>query len=188
MNGDRCDTTPNAGAHWASRPVPSDPGMERNRSCDADWTMTSDPFDLDRFIVAQSLTYEAALAELRAGAKRSHWMWFVFPQFAGLGSSSMAVRYAVRSLDEARAYVRHPVIGSRLRECVEAMQSLDHTTADAVLGAVDAAKFRSSLTLFQEAGGGRLFASALERWFGGAVDDATLALIAELQRANRSSN
>lgn len=162
--------------------------MERYRRYNAEGTMTTDPFDLDRFIVAQSGTYDAALAELRAGTKRSHWMWFVFPQFAGLGSSPMAVRYAIRSLEEARAYLGHQVLGSRLRECVEAMQGLSNTTADDVLGVVDAAKFRSSLTLFHEAGGGLLFASALERWFGSTADDATLALIAKLARADGSSN
>jgi uncharacterized protein (DUF1810 family) len=132
-------------------------------------------FDLDRFVTAQATTYDGALAEIRRGAKRSHWMWFVFPQIAGLGSSDMARRYAIASLDEARAYLAHPVLGGRLRESVGALQDLTGTTADAVFGAVDAMKLRSSLTLFAEADGGALFVAALQRWFGGEPDPATVA-------------
>lgn len=142
--------------------------------------MTED-FDLDRFSAAQADTYETALAELRRGAKRTHWMWFVFPQVAGLGHSGMAVRYAIRSLEEARAYLAHPVLGPRLRECVEALQDLTGTTAEAVLGGIDAVKLRSSLTLFIEAGGGPLFVVALERWFDGVPDEATLDQLARGQ-------
>lgn len=134
-------------------------------------------FDLDRFVTAQADTYEAALAEIRRGAKRGHWMWYIFPQIAGLGSSDMARHYAIASLDEARAYLAHPLLGSRLRECVGALQDLTGTTATAVFGGIDAAKLRSSLTLFAEAGGGPLFAAALDRWFDGEADPATLARI-----------
>lgn len=137
----------------------------------------TDPFNLDRFLAAQVDAYETALSEIRRGAKRSHWMWFIFPQIAGLGSSPMAQRYAISSLDEARAYLAHPVLGPRLRTCVEALQDRTDATAEAVFGQVDAMKLRSSLTLFREAGGGALFAAALDRWFGGDPDPATLTIL-----------
>jgi uncharacterized protein (DUF1810 family) len=139
--------------------------------------MTSDIFDLDRFVSAQEATHEGALAEIRRGRKRGHWMWFIFPQLAGLGRSAMAQHYAIRSLDEARAYLGHPVLGPRLHACVEALQDLDHGSADSVFGEVDAMKLRSSLTLFEAAGGERLFSAALERWFEGHRDEATLSLL-----------
>src|ERR1700712_832791 len=109
----------------------------------------SDPFELSRFVEAQSSSYPDALEELRAGEKRSHWMWFVFPQIAGLGTSPMARRYAIVSLDEARAYRAHPLLGARLRECVAALHDLPQMSAEDVFGAVDAVKLRSSLTLFE---------------------------------------
>lgn len=137
----------------------------------------TDPYDLERFVAAQSGSYDAALGEIRRGAKRSHWMWYIFPQIAGLGRSDMAKRFAIRSLDEARAYLANPVLGARLRECVAALQDLTGVTAEAVFGDIDATKLRSSLTLFDEAGGGALFAAALERWFGGARDQATLEIL-----------
>lgn len=139
--------------------------------------MMSAKFDLDRFVMAQAATYEMALAEIRRGAKRSHWMWYIFPQIAGLGSSDMARHYAIASLDEARAYLAHPLLGTRLRECVGALQDLTGTTVSAVFGEIDAMKLRSSLTLFAEAGGGPLFPAALNRWFDGEADPATLARI-----------
>src|SRR6478609_10952008 len=115
--------------------------------------MTDDAFDLDRFVRAQNSagTYAAALGELRAGAKRGHWMWFVLPQVAGLGHSETARLYAVSGLPEARAYLRHPVLGPRLRECAEALAALGTTDAAEVLGSVDATKLRSSMTLFERA-------------------------------------
>lgn len=125
---------------------------------------------LDRFIVAQDTVYDVALAEIRRGRKSTHWMWFIFPQIEGLGRSEMARRYAIRSLDEARAYLAHPVLGARLRECVATLQSLSGTTAKAIFGEIDAVKLRSSLTLFVEAGGGEPFTAALDRWFNGAAD------------------
>jgi len=134
-----------------------------------------DPFDLKRFVTAQDASYDAALGEIRRGAKRSHWMWYIFPQIAGLGTSAMAVRYAIRSLDEARAYLAHPMLGARLRDCVAALQDLTGTTAEKVFGGIDAIKLRSSLTLFEAAGGGALFGAAIDRWFDGERDDATLA-------------
>ncbi|OYY90801.1 MAG: calpastatin [Sphingomonas sp. 28-66-16] len=135
------------------------------------------PYDLDRFIAAQAGSYEAALSEIRRGAKRSHWMWYIFPQIAGLGRSHMAQRYAIRSLDEARAYLAHPTLGPRLRTCVETLQDLTIPTAEAVFGQVDAMKLRSSLTLFRAADGGDLFAAALDRWFSGAPDPATFEIL-----------
>jgi len=136
-----------------------------------------DAYDLDRFVIAQSGSYETALGEIRRGAKRTHWMWYIFPQIAGLGSSAMARRYAIGSLDEARAYLAHPVLGARLRECVAALQDLTGTTAETVFGEIDAIKLRSSLTLFIEAGAGALFGAAFERWFDGERDPATLRLL-----------
>lgn len=132
-----------------------------------------DPFELQRFIDAQATSYDMALAEIRRVAKRSHWMWFIFPQVAGLGSSAMAQRYAIGSLDEARAYLAHPVLGVRLRACVAALQDLTGTTAEPVFGSIDAVKLRSSLTLFVKAGGEPLLEAALMRWSGGP-DQATL--------------
>jgi uncharacterized protein (DUF1810 family) len=136
----------------------------------------SDPLDLDRFVDAQGDTHEVALAEIRRGAKRTHWMWFIFPQLAGLGHSEMARRFAIASLEEARAYLAHPVLGPRLDACVAALQGLEDTTAERVFGAVDAVKLRSSLTLFCAAGGGAVFEAAVERWFGGK-DPRTVALL-----------
>ena len=136
----------------------------------------TDCFDLDRFLDAQAGSYETVLAEIHRGAKRSHWMWYIFPQLAGLGHSATAQRYAIGSIEEARAYLRHPLLCTRLRECVTALQELTGSTADSVLGPVDAMKLRSSLTLFSEAGGGPLFAAALDRWCGGP-DPKTLDLL-----------
>lgn len=139
--------------------------------------MSTDPHNLARFVAAQQDSFDAALEEIRRGRKRSHWMWFIFPQIAGLGRSPMAQHYALQSLDEARAYLAHPVLGASLCACVEALQTLDDTSAEAVFGPIDAIKLRSSLTLFDQAGGGAPFAAALDRWFGGTRDPATLALL-----------
>jgi len=136
----------------------------------------TDPYDLARFVTVQANTYEAALDELRRGRKRSHWMWFVFPQLRGLGRSAMAERYGIVSLDEARAYLAHRLLGARLRACVAALQDHVGLTAVEVFGEVDAVKLRSSLTLFAQAGGEALFQAALEHWCG-APDPATLALL-----------
>ncbi len=139
--------------------------------------MKTAPFKLDRFIAAQAESYDGALAEIRRGRKRGHWMWFIFPQLAGLGHSATARHFSLASLDEARAYLDHPILGERLRACVEALQDLEQSDAEAVFGVIDAMKLRSSLTLFVLAGGGRLFEAALDRWFDGRRDDATLALL-----------
>lgn len=136
------------------------------------------PFGLGRFVAAQEDIYETALAEIRRGGKRTHWMWFIFPQLRGLGHSAMAQKYGIGSLEEARAYLDHPVLGSRYRECVAALQDLIDTNADEVFGRTDAMKLRSSLTLFGEASGSALIRAALERWFKGAPDEATLRMLA----------
>jgi uncharacterized protein (DUF1810 family) len=136
----------------------------------------TDPHDLDRFVRAQARgsTYDAALAELRAGHKRSHWMWFVFPQIAGLGQSPTSRMYAIASLQEARAYLAHPVLGVRLLECAQALLGLQGVSAEQVFGGIDAIKLRSSMTLFMRAQPSqRLFADVLERYFGGRPDAAT---------------
>ena len=136
----------------------------------------NDPYDLQRFVDAQDRggTYDGALAELRDGRKTSHWMWFVFPQITGLGSSPMAQRYAISSLDEARAYLAHPVLGDRLRESARALTGLDTRSPDEVLGGIDAMKLRSSMTLFTRAAPDEpLFAQVLDQYFGGDADDAT---------------
>jgi uncharacterized protein (DUF1810 family) len=132
--------------------------------------------DLARFLRAQDEgdTYERALAELRAGHKRTHWMWFVFPQIAGLGSSAMAREYAIGSLAQARAYLEEPVLGARLRECARALLSLGDISAEEVLGPVDALKLRSSMTLFAIADPGEpLFGEVLGRYFDAAFDERT---------------
>lgn len=135
-----------------------------------------DPFNLERFVDAQEDVYATALAEIRAGAKSSHWMWFIFPQLAALGQSATAKRYGIESIEEARAYLEHPVLGTRLRECMKALQALPAGKAEQVFGPIDALKLRSSLTLFDAAGGGPQFAAALNRWFG-CADTKTLALL-----------
>lgn len=134
----------------------------------------NDPYVLERFVAAQAASYDTALDEIRHGSKRSHWMWYVFPQVAGLGHSGMAQRYAIGSLDEARAYLDHPVLGARLRECVTALDALSGTTAERVFGGIDAVKLRSSLTLFEAAGAP--FGPTIARWFG-ERDPATLRLL-----------
>ena len=135
-------------------------------------------YDLDRFVEAQEGVYECVLEELRAGRKRSHWMWFIFPQFDGLGVSAMSRRYAIRSLEEAREYRSHPVLGARLTECTEAVNDLDGVTARQVFGTPDDKKFRSSMTLFELASGpDSPFASALTKYFSGERDARTIELV-----------
>ena len=134
--------------------------------------------DLGRFVAAQDRVWPEVVAELAAGRKRTHWMWFVFPQLAGLGSSPTAQRYAIGSLEEARAYLAHPLLGARLREAVRLMLGHAGTPAEAVLGSVDAMKLRSSMTLFAAAAPGEAsFEEALAAFFGGEPDPRTLALL-----------
>ena len=133
-----------------------------------------DPFDLARFVDAQRGVHEGVLRELRAGRKTGHWIWFEFPQVAGLGSSAMSQRYAIRSLDEARAYLAHPVLGPRLREAATALLGVEGRTATGILGDIDARKVRSSMTLFARAAPeDRTFAAVLDRYYGGAPDPLT---------------
>ena len=132
---------------------------------------------LDRFVEAQTPAYTTALAEIRRGAKRSHWMWFIFPQIAGLGRSVTARHFAIRSIEEARAYLDHPVLGPRYFECVAALQDLIGSDPVAVFGEVDAKKVRSSLTLFESARPDSMLAAALNRWFCGSRDELTLRLV-----------
>jgi len=137
------------------------------------------PFDLDRFVAAQEGSYPGALAELRAGRKTGHWMWFVFPQLAGLGRSALSLHYAIGSLDEARAYAGHPVLGPRLRECAAAVLETSGRSAEDILGGIDAIKLRSSMTLFHRAVPDEpVFRTVLERFYGGRPDPATDALLA----------
>jgi uncharacterized protein (DUF1810 family) len=136
----------------------------------------SDPFSLRRFIEAQDAggTYNMALAELRAGRKASHWMWFVFPQIAGLGRSPMAKMYAIGSLAEARAYLADPILGPRLLEATRAVDELSGSTAEEIFGPIDALKLRSSMTLFTRAAPEEpLFRHVLDRYFDGVADDET---------------
>jgi len=132
--------------------------------------------DLSRFLDAQAGgVYEQALRELRAGRKQGHWIWFVLPQIAGLGRSSTSQHYALSGAAEARDYLAHPVLGPRLVECARALLDLPGDDAVAVLGPIDAVKLRSSMTLFSRAGGDPVFRAVLDKYFGGAEDDATLA-------------
>lgn len=142
--------------------------------------MSADPHELERFVAAQAPVYAAVTAELAAGRKTSHWMWFVFPQIEGLGFSSMAQRYAIRSLAEAQAYLGHPVLGVRLRECTGLVNAVEGRTILAILGSPDDVKFRSSMTLFAEASDREApFREALARYFDGAPDPRTLARLGE---------
>jgi uncharacterized protein (DUF1810 family) len=134
--------------------------------------------DLDRFLVAQAPVYATVLDELRRGRKTSHWMWFVFPQIAGLGRSEMSVRFAIGSLDEASRYLSHPVLGARLRECAEAVLAVRGRTAEEIFGTIDARKLCSSMTLFQRAAPDEsVFGQVLGRYFGGVPDAATDELL-----------
>lgn len=136
---------------------------------------SNDPHDLNRFVEAQRDIYAQTLAELCAGRKRSHWMWFVFPQIAGLGSSAMACRYALRNLDEAQAYLDHPLLGARLRACAEALLAIEGRSAREILGSPDDLKLCSSATLFaQVSPPGSVFQRLLERYYDGPPDPLTL--------------
>ncbi len=138
----------------------------------------SDPHNLRRFIDAQDDVYATALAELRAGSKQSHWMWFVFPQLAGLGRSPTARFYAIASIDEAHAYLEHPLLGARLRECVDALLPwAGKRTPEQILGSIDATKLRSSLTLFDRVEPAAIFRTALSSLFSDKLDGRTLALL-----------
>lgn len=135
-----------------------------------------DPFELQRFVDAQAPVYDTVVGELRGGRKRSHWMWFVFPQLRGLGNSPTAARFAISSADEARAYLAHELLGPRLRECAGLVARIDDRTADQIFGWPDDMKLRSSMTLFARASDDNAdFVEVLEKFFDGAEDPATLA-------------
>lgn len=135
----------------------------------------SDPFDLQRFVDAQARVYPDVLDELRAGRKRSHWIWFIFPQIAGLGSSPTAARYAISSLDEARAYLRHELLGPRLRECVQLVNAVQGRSIGEIFGSPDDLKVRSSMSLFAHATeDNQDFVELLERYYNGEQDPRTL--------------
>ncbi len=136
-------------------------------------------FDLDRFVAAQAGVFDTVLAELRAGRKRSHWIWFIFPQIAGLGRSATAQRYAIGSLAEARAYLAHPLLGARLRTCCAIVAAIEGRAIDDIFGYPDDLKFRSSMTLFAQAAPNEpLFQACLDKYFGGIPDPETLARLA----------
>jgi uncharacterized protein (DUF1810 family) len=140
--------------------------------------MRNDTFDLQRFVSAQEATYSTALQELKSGRKRSHWMWFIFPQLRGLGSSSMAQAYAIASSDEARAYWQHHLLGSRLAECTQAVLDLQDRSAEAIFAYPDHLKFRSCMTLFATSvPESSLFTAALKKYFDGEPDAVTLRLL-----------
>ena len=135
-------------------------------------------FDLERFVAAQEGVYEGVLRELRAGRKTGHWIWFIFPQLAGLGRSEMSRFYGIASLDEARAYQDHPVLGPRLRECVGTVLATTGATADQIFGSLDAMKLRSSMTLFHRAAPDEpVFGEVLERFYGSVGDPASDAIL-----------
>lgn len=142
----------------------------------------TDPFDLDRFVQAQNPVFAAVQAELARGRKQTHWMWFVFPQVVGLGFSAMSQRYAVGSQAEAAAYLAHPVLGPRLIQCTRLVLAVDGRTINAILGAPDDSKFRSSMTLFDAVSDQGVFDEALAKYFAGERDDATLEILASLDR------
>ena len=138
----------------------------------------TDPFDLDRFVQAQAEDYDDALAEVRRGRKQSHWMWYVFPQFDGLGMSSISQHYAIRSMAEAEAYLAHPVLGPRLNEIAAAALAVDGRSAHDIFGSPDDLKLRSSATLFAAVSpGGSVFHRLLDTYFGGEPDEKTLRLM-----------
>jgi uncharacterized protein (DUF1810 family) len=138
----------------------------------------ADPFDLERFVVAQAPVYDEVRRELKVGRKQSHWMWFIFPQIAGLGQSPMSIRFAIASLNEAKAYLAHPVLGARLKESAQLALDVEGRTARDIFGPIDEMKFRSSLTLFARAASDEdVFRRCIDKYFAGSPDPATLARI-----------
>ncbi len=141
----------------------------------------NDPFDLNRFISAQKEVYHRALAELKNGNKKSHWMWYIFPQFAGLGQSQTTKYYAIKSREEALAYINHPVLGSRLRECTEAVIAVEGRAVSEIFGYPDNLKLKSSMTLFSSVASDLVFDRVLDKYFQGDRDDRTLQLLEKLE-------
>jgi len=145
----------------------------------------ADPYDLKRFVDAQQMVYGNVVAELSRGEKRSHWMWFIFPQVAGLGFSSMAERFAIASPEEATAYLAHETLGQRLRECTRLVLAVRNKTAHDVFGSPDDLKFRSSMTLFGAVSDDPLFGEAIARYYAGEKDQATLGILARIAHRRR---
>jgi uncharacterized protein (DUF1810 family) len=144
----------------------------------------SEPYDLNRFLQAQEGSYERALLEIKSGQKRSHWMWYIFPQIDGLAFSSTAKHYAIKSVKEARAYLEHPVLGPRLRECAEAVLAIEGRTAGDIFGFPDDLKLRSCATLFVHVSpAGSVFERLIEKYYGGARDDKTLHIMGTEEHA-----
>ena len=139
--------------------------------------MGKEAFDPSRFLTAQEPVYAGVLQELRSGRKRTHWMWFVFPQLAGLGHSFMATHYGLADLDQARLYLRHPVLGTRLKECTRIVNALEGRSAYEIFGDPDEMKFRSSMTLFKQASDDNVFGPALATYFAGEEDEMTLGML-----------
>jgi uncharacterized protein (DUF1810 family) len=151
---------------------------------DASRDFASNSVDLQRFLDAQDPVYSEVCDELRRGRKRTHWMWFIFPQLRGLGHSSTAAYYGIASLEEAEAYLAHPVLGSRLMECCHILNDLKSSSAEQIFGYPDYLKFRSCLTLFQAASGVAVFTTALDKFFGGEPDSLTLDALARAKRGD----
>ena len=140
----------------------------------------ADPFDLQRFLTAQERVFETALRELERGRKESHWMWFIFPQIEGLGSSAMAQRYAIKSKEETAAYLEQPVLRDRLARCAKALLEIEGKSALQIMGSPDDLKLRSSMTLFSSVPGAEtVFYAVIEKYYGGRMDDKTLAILAK---------
>jgi uncharacterized protein (DUF1810 family) len=141
-----------------------------------------DPFNLERFLRAQGSEFDDILSELRQGCKRGHWMWFIFPQLRGLGRSSTADYFGISSRAEAEAYLKHPILGQRLRECTALVNLVEGRSIYAIFGGIDSVKFRSSMTLFADIGSGQeIFERALEKFFSGRADRLTLDLLGRRQ-------
>jgi len=141
-------------------------------------SVVNDPYDLQRFVDAQNPVYSQVCAELRAGQKESHWMWFVFPQLRGLGHTHMATKFGISSREEAEAYLAHPILGPRLRECTRLVNTVDGRSIEEVFGYPDDLKFRSSMTLFAAVASDKeVFRQALQKYFGGEPDRLTLKLL-----------
>jgi uncharacterized protein (DUF1810 family) len=134
----------------------------------------NDPYRLQRFLDAQDPVFDQVCAELRRGRKTSHWMWFIFPQIRGLGHSEMAVEYAISSRQEAEAYLKHPLLGTRLRECVQLVNRVEGRSVEQIFGYPDHLKFHSSITLFAATADNQIFKDALEKYFGGKLDPLTM--------------
>jgi uncharacterized protein (DUF1810 family) len=148
---------------------------ERRATARLKLIMRTDPYNLQRFVAAQDTIYEQVLAELRAGRKTSHWMWFVFPQIQGLGHSPIAKEFALSSREEAEAYLKHPILGPRLRECTALVNQVEGESIEEIFGHVDSLKFRSSMTLFaQAASDNQVFLGALQKYYAGKFDPLTM--------------